>query len=608
MACITCRLEPPAKPPCPIVRLSDDKGSVWVPAQQTFKICSSFLGSRTSVAAFERLCGARGGSLILKGADLRQLMALQAAQPHATRVSVLKLHLLVKRLTPRFRPEGKPLAKQLAALRDHATLVPWDQPHELWLVPQPLPDSFPEVTGIPPQRHVRLTLTVTAPHLLEVNPLKQQLTGFQSWLTSSIQLNRDGHALGSKSWDNVRSVVHHFLGFLHVHCSAARPTLIDMLQPSAHAKFFRHLLEKGASHYAPRTHAYVAAKVISYLQSLPQGQHDSLDKLKHWLRRAAAQIKASLPVRRKDMELMKSSGTWADAADLLAAIMRGKALAEQLGRQGSVTDEEARIIHDAALACCIFGFLPPPRLTCLRDCVVPDYSGPCLHRDCKDRAACHGNQLLSPTDLSDSMRFAFPHHKTAISKQRARPIKYELPLDLSDLLELYLRVARPVLISKARPHPYLFLSKSGSSLATKPGASKLTLTFQTWIAWNGCKSRAVSPSTCRHIFVVDRRSHAHLPGPSDDHAAIAMGHSAKQWDEGIYDVGTHTRAAQQAVDDMAAWRSSHVRANASASRQASQHQPASNTTAETNAAGPLALDEDEDEEDLYLSFSDEEPE
>lgn len=468
MVCIKCRLEPPGQPPCPIIRLSDSNGSVWVPAQQTLKICSSFLGSSTSVAAFERLCGTHSGTLILKGPDLRQLIALKAAQPHATRVSVLKLHLLVKRLMPRFTAQGKPLAKQLAALRDHATLVPWDHPHELWQVPQPLPDTFPDASGIKPQRHVRLTLTCTAPELLEVSPLKQQLVGFQSWLTNSIQLNRDGHALASRSWQNIQCVVNRFLGFLHVHCGAVRPSLVDVLQPSAHAKYLQHLLEKGASHYAPRTHAYATAKVISYLQTLPQGQHDSLDKLKLWLRRAAAQIKASLPVRRKDMEIMKSSGTWADAADLLAAILRGKAVAEQLGSQARVTHEEARIIHDAALACCIFGFLPPPRLSCLRECTLPGYSGRCMHPDCKEPGSCHGNRLLSPAATSDSMSFDFPHHKTAISKQRARAIKYELPLDLSDLLDLYLTVARPVLVSPAQPHPYLFLSKSGTDLASNP--------------------------------------------------------------------------------------------------------------------------------------------
>lgn len=253
-----------------------------------------------------------------------------------------------------------------------------------------------------------------------------------------------------------------------MHCGAVRPSLVDVLQPSAHAKYLQHLLEKGASHYAPRTHAYATAKVISYLQTLPQGQHDSLDKLKLWLRRAAAQIKASLPVRRKDMEIMKSSGTWADAADLLAAILRGKAVAEQLGSQARVTHEEARIIHDAALACCIFGFLPPPRLSCLRECTLPGYSGRCMHPDCKEPGSCHGNRLLSPAATSDSMSFDFPHHKTAISKQRARAIKYELPLDLSDLLDLYLTVARPVLVSPAQPHPYLFLSKSGTDLASNP--------------------------------------------------------------------------------------------------------------------------------------------
>ena len=95
----------------------------------------------------------------------------------------------------------------------------------------------------------------------------------------------------------------------------------------------------------------------------------------------------------------------------------------------------------------------------------------------------------------------------------------------------------------------------------------------------------LSPSTCRHIFVVDRRTNQQLPGPADDDAAVAMGHSSKQWDLGIYDISKHTAAAQSAVNSMAAWRTALQQ----------KQQCASNDGQHSGA--------DEDEDEVYFSVS-----
>lgn len=591
---IKCRLEPPGLPPCIIVRLSDEQGSIWLPALQTYQLCRSFLRCNTSLAAFERLCATRGGSKLLTGPDRQQVVLGGAAQSRASRVSILKLHVLLKKLGPRLSIPGKLLLDQMTQLGSLATLTPWQELQDVWQVPMPLPARFPESSGVSPQSHVIMALSKVAPALLQCSPLSEQLAEFRTWLTNDIQLDRDGHALARRSYINIESVVHRFLGFLHLHCSLQRPSLTDLLQPEAHSKFYRYLIEKKASHYAPRTHAYVICKVISWLQAQPQGSHDSLQQLKAWLRRGAAQIKASLPVRRRDIAIMRASGTWADAADVLAAILKGKRLAEQLACEPPVQHAAAQDIHDATLACCIFGFLPPPRLTCLRECILPDYTGPCLHPDCKDSAACRGNRLVDLTGGSSRLGFSFPHHKTSNSRQRHRAIQFTLPQELSDLVRLYLKVGRPMLVNRSpssTPHPYLFVSRRGHSLASKSGAAMLTSMFQGWLGRHGCKQ--IAPSLCRHIFVVDRRSHAHLPGPVDDDAAIAMGHSCKQWDAGIYDVSKHATAAQKAVDSMAEWRQSHHPAG-------EMQQPAAND--QSNAAN------DDAAEDLYLSFSDDDME
>ena len=43
--------------------------------------------------------------------------------------------------------------------------------------------------------------------------------------------------------------------------------------------------------------------------------------------------------------------------------------------------ETARLMHDACLACCMFGYLPPIRLVCLRTLQMPE-SGLCLVPGC----------------------------------------------------------------------------------------------------------------------------------------------------------------------------------------------------------------------------------
>ena len=44
-----------------------------------------------------------------------------------------------------------------------------------------------------------------------------------------------------------------------------------------------------------------------------------------------------MAVSRRDLDLMKASGTWAYAAKVLAAVLKGKAYAEELAASPSVT-------------------------------------------------------------------------------------------------------------------------------------------------------------------------------------------------------------------------------------------------------------------------------
>lgn len=603
-ACINCRLEVPLGEACPVVRAMDGRGGVWLPAQQIHAILEPLMSAPCGLSAFERLFHTKASKKVLTGPDRAQLVSLGAAQPRSSAISMVKLHAVLKALKGRLTPHGKPILTGLQRLQDLRLVIPWGAASaQQWQVAEPLPSSLPSSTAISRQRYCAVSLSRVAPHLLEANPLAEQLNDFEQWLTSRIQLDRDGHAIARSTWTNVSAHLLHFLGFLHVHCNMALPNLVDFLKPDLHAIFLRHTIEKGTKFHMSRHHVYVSKKVINFLRAQPRGGHDSLPRLLIWLQRAAAQIKDSAPIPRKSVQAMEAAGTWVSAAVLLEAIMRGKVLAEDAASHPPVTWTAARTLHDAALSCCIFGYLPPPRLSCLRNCTIPSFDGECRHPDCKDRANCHGNQLVHDALADGSMAFHFPHHKTSIGRQYARPITFRLPSELAALLQLYLQHGRPRLMGRGDPHPYMFLAKSGHHLDSKVGASKLNGIFTAWLSRLGCKQ--ISPSTCRHIFVVDRRSNALVPGPADQDAAIVMGHSTAQWDHGIYDVSKFELAAQNAVDGMAAWRAAHHQQAVAVQHgsNAQPTQPADQARVQRRRQ-PFVLEDSEssDDDSLYVSI------
>ena len=606
---IKCVLDVPGRDACPVVRAADEKGGIWLPAQQMHGILEPMLTSACSLAAFERLFHGKASKRLLSGPDRSQLVSLGAAQPRSSHVSMVKLHALIKALKGRLSPQGKGILAGLQGLKDLRQVFPWGASLSgQWQAPDPLPDRLPSSTTISPRRFKAVSLSKTAPSLLQAKPLSEQLASFEEWLTSKIQLNRDGHGLASSTWQNIYTHLLHFLGFIHKHCSVPLPSLVDFLRPDLHSIFLRHCIEKKTKFYASRHHVYVSSKVIKWLFGQQQrGGHESLPKLIVWLQRAASQIKDSAPIPRKNVQAMTAAGTWVTAAQLLDGVVRGKQLAETAASHPPITLYIARDLHDAALSCCIFGYLPPPRLSCLRTCTIPSFSGPCMHPDCKDRDSCHGNQLLYDATDAGTMSFYFPHHKTSIGRQHARPISFIIPAELASLLQLYLTKGRPKLVGR-HSHPYLFLSKSGKGLASKSGSSQLTDIFQGWMARLGC--RQVAPSTCRHIFVVDRRTTPSIPGPADEDAAVVMGNSTSQWDHGIYDVSKFDTAAQKGVDGMTAWRAAH--------QQHAATNPGNDETVDLHNA-ELANPSDQqaandqlqhaaplvsDEEDVWLSMSD----
>ena len=229
----------------------------------------------------------------------------------------------------------------------------------------------------------------------------------------------------------------------------------------------------------------------------------------------------------------------------------------QSGSNVTITVETSRDIHDAALAAMTFSHLPPIRLSCIRSLVVPTYAGHCLHLDCKE-PSCQGNRLYTVSESPLLMRIKLPHHKNARKWGKA-VIVFDLPSDLAQLMHTYLGAARKALLDYhlliGDTCPYVFMDMHGRGFLD---AAVLTLYWQKWLVSRG--GVPMNPSMCRQVFVDERQSHSAAAGPSNQGAAMVMGHSIKQWDK-WYDMQYHPRMAQNAVDGMQSWRAAMLQSH-----------------------------------------------
>ncbi len=110
---------------------------------------------------------------------------------------------------------------------------------------------------------------------------------------------------------------------------------------------------------------------------------------------------------------------WMPAAEVVHLIHKAEQEAQAQMQQRGVTVDTSRDMHDAALAAMTFSHLPPVRLSCIRSLVVPTYTGPCLHDDCKE-TGCQGNRLSIVSESPLLMHISLPHHKNARKWGHAR--------------------------------------------------------------------------------------------------------------------------------------------------------------------------------------------
>ena len=261
------------------------------------------------------------------------------------------------------------------------------------------------------------------------------------------------------------------------------------------------------------------------------------------------QVADQLPRHHKDSASLLAAGKWISAPELVHIIDTAWKHAELDLQQEGVTVQTSRQLHDAALASVTFSHLPPIRLSCIRGLVAPSYQGPCPHPDCK-LSGCEGNRLYIITTSPLLMRIQLPHHKNACKWGQAS-IEFDVPAELAELLCTYLGEPRRALLDHhlliGQSCPYVFMDMHGRGFES----AVLTLYWQKWLVLQGGVS--MNPSMCRQVFVDERASNSAAAGPSNQGAAMVMGHSEQQW-HNWYDLQFHPRLAQNAVNSMQLWR------------------------------------------------------
>ena len=144
------------------------------------------------------------------------------------------------------------------------------------------------------------------------------------------------------------------------------------------------------------------------------------------------QLSRALPRLVKTVEELRDAGKFINAPELLGVIGEYKQAAVQHMQEAGCTLPASWQLHDALLACTIFGYLPPIRLACIRSLLHLSYKGPCPHPDCTQEG-CTGNRLVIISREPLSMAFKLPHHKNEKAWGQ-RVISFTLPPEYAELM------------------------------------------------------------------------------------------------------------------------------------------------------------------------------
>ena len=204
-----------------------------------------------------------------------------------------------------------------------------------------------------------------------------------------------------------------------------------------------------------------------------------------------------------------------------------------------------RALHDALMLCFSIGWVPPVRVSCLVSLLLPDYQGPCTHRNCKNKQGCEGNRVYWLA--GGKLEVIMPHHKVS-KKLGGKAITFTFPPELEEMASVYLQIARPMLQYSGLEIGTFFITKQGKVFSESRWSQVWGKVFEREV--DGSHS---SPPKMRKVFVGGVREGQGVGTPNEGGAAAVMGNSVEQWNT-TYDITWRDMMAQQAVDEMDAWR------------------------------------------------------
>ena len=407
-----------------------------------------------------------------------------------------------------------------------------------------LPTSISLNTGPVLGKREKYSLHLIKPSLAQRSVLSMQLQGLKTFSQTPIIVGRRQGAVKSVTWDDIVKHVMLFLGYAHRHLHVAQPNLEHFARADFLAAYFSSKASRGDRGRSLAQVVYVALRVCDYWKASVPQDVPRLQQVEKWLEALPSQFIKQWPSKKRGVGSVLSDGRLENVVNLLLVLVHRKAAVESAFAHVSteLTVVQARLLHDVALACIMFGWLPPVRGSCVRTLCPPMHKGPCEDPDCVSQD-CLGNQL--GLVHGNRLQLYLPHHK---SEKTWGVIHFVLPGDLTSLLLLYLEKGYRVLKRELEAqHPFAFMTRAGHAFDTSAFSSYFK---QLMCSWGG---PAVSPHNLRHLYVSQRRQETHSTPAADRGAAYVMGHDHAQW-HATYDVLALQRSGQQAVDAMAAWR------------------------------------------------------
>lgn len=409
-----------------------------------------------------------------------------------------------------------------------------------------LPKLLP--ASVPGPRAKHTSLRAIAPGLVADADFSTELHAFKEHCLTDIVIGREGGMVSSSTWGDYEGHVMLFLGYIHQYLNVPKPSLKHYAQADLVAKYVRSRIAVGNSGHTLMFGLAVAKRVVLFLESQAYavGLSPQIKELHAWLGGLQAQVQASYPPRKRKVDELAQHNKWVSSAELVLLLSSQKAAIEAECTDVAVlAPAQACELMDVALACTLFGWIPPMRSSVVRTLFSPHSCDRCQDPDCRVKPLCRGNRLvLLP---SGSMKFYIPHHK---NQQRWGAIEFELPEDLTALLKLYIDKSLPALQSRHNAidkHAWLFPAPDGQAF-TKPSFNRHWLELMN--RWGGPD---MSPHSLRSVFVTERRRVDRVPGPEDATAAYVMGNTTGVWQR-YYDMQVPQTTMQKGIKAMAEWR------------------------------------------------------